>query len=132
MYGNYFDQTGYREPLVAYAKVHVFNNYMYKWQNSAVRSERLAQVYLENNVFTSGRTRNAAIVEPAKKCNDSHKFCDGRAGYLYSVGNVIVNAAHIRSTGPGHVFQPAAAYTYTATPAGPTLGQDIVAGAGSR
>ena len=52
---NFFDRTGYRNPVVSYGRAHVYNNYYLDWRLYAVRSERVAQLYLENNVFDGGR-----------------------------------------------------------------------------
>ncbi|PZS12624.1 MAG: hypothetical protein DLM57_18475 [Pseudonocardiales bacterium] len=127
---NFFDRTGYRDPLVAYAKAHIYNNYIFEWKTSAVRSERVAQMYLEANVLQAGTNRKGAILTPAQRCNDSHKYCDGRSGFLNSVGNVVLGGAVIRSSGPNNVFLPSAAYDYRPDQAGPTLAADVRAHAG--
>lgn len=128
---NYFDRVGYRLPLVLYAKAHVYNNYVHAWRVSAVRSERIAQVYLERNVFAATVNRKAALLEPAQVCNDTGTFCDPRSGFLADVGNYVTGHAVIRSTDPRTVFDPSRAYDYTAEAATPSLASRIVAHAGA-
>lgn len=128
---NFFDRVDYRLPLVMYAKVHVYNNFMYAWTLSGVRSERLGQVYLERNVFQQLTSRKAALIEPAQTCNDSGTYCDSRAGFLADVGNYSSGKAVIRSSGSAQVFSPRLAYGYTAETASPALGTRIAAAAGA-
>ena len=127
---NFFDRVGYRLPLVLYAKAHVYNNFMYAWNVSGVRSERLGQVYLEGNVFQQLTSRKAALVDPAQICNDAGTFCDPRAGFLADVDNYVSGKAVILSSGTAQVFTPRLAYAYTAEAATPALGARIAAGAG--
>jgi pectate lyase len=128
---NYFDGTGYRNPVVSYGKVHVYNNFMRDWKLFGVRVERTGQVYLENNVMEAGRNRRAALTTArGNGCNDAKTRCDNRAGYLRAVGNLTQNGAVIRTNGPQLVFAPAALYSYQAVPATPVLATEITSGAG--
>lgn len=131
LHHNWFDHVGYRLPLVQYAKAHVYNNFLDGWSVSGVRSERLAQVYLENNVFRPGGNRRAGSVRPAQRCNDKHTFCDGRSGFLVSVGNLVQGRAFIRQTGAAGVFLPSASYPYAAAPASEALAAQVSTGAGA-
>lgn len=130
MYDNYFDHVGYRLPLVLYGKAHVYNNYMDEWTVSGVRSERLAQVYLEDNFFRVGGSQRATTVTPAQACNDAHTLCDPRDGYLADTGNTYVGDAQLQSTGTSHVFKPQTAYTYGARTADEAMANDIETRAG--
>lgn len=131
LHHNWFDHVGYRLPVVQYAKAHVFDNYLDSWSVSAVRSERLAQIHLESNVFRAAGSPRAAVVEPAQTCNDDRSFCDGRPGFLTSVGNLVEGTAFIRTTPAGSVFDPRSAYPYTAEPATLSLAVRVSNGAGA-
>ena len=128
---NHFDHVNYRTPVVSYGKAHVFNNFMDTWQTSAVRSERLAQVYLEDNVFQTGSARKATITTPGQICSDAGLYCDSRSGYLFDTGNLYLGNPLLMSTGTDHMFDPAKAYAYTALPATTDLAAQIAAGAGA-
>jgi pectate lyase len=128
---NHFDHVGYRTPVVSYGKAHIFNNYMDTWSVSGVRSERLAQVYLENNVFQAGSALKATMVSPAQICNDSGTWCDSRSGFLLDTGNAFLGKTKVVSTGSTHMFNPALAYSYTAQPATASLAATIATGAGA-
>ena len=132
LHHNWFDHVAYRTPVVQYAKAHVYNNFLDGWSVSGVRSERLAQVYLENNVFRPDGNRRAALVKPAQTCNDKHTLCDGRSGYLASVGNLVDGKAFIRENRPSAVFAPRTAYDYTAEKASADLAERVSDGAGAR
>ncbi len=127
---NHFDHVGYRTPVVSYGKSHVFNNYIDTWSVSGVRSERLAQAYVENNVFQAGSAMKATIVTPAQPCNDAGTLCDDRPGYLLDTGNLYLGRTKVESTGSTHMFNPSVAYSYTALPATTRLAAEIAAGAG--
>lgn len=127
---NHFDHVGYRTPVVSYGKAHVYNNYMDTWSVSGVRSERLAQTYLEGNVFAAGTAPKATMVTPAQNCNDRGTLCDSRSGYLLDTGNLFIGRNLVNSTGTTHMFDPAAAYSYDVLPATADLAMQIASGAG--
>ena len=115
---NYFDDTGYRHPVVSYGKVHAFNNYVYSFSLYGMQSERQAQMYIEGNVFenTDGVTKEATTFEVGGNgCNDDGTICDDRDGYIKATNNVAVNA-RIHTHQPGRVFDPHALYAYTVDP----------------
>ena len=128
---NHFDHVGYRTPVVSYGKAHIFNNFIDTWQTSAVRSERLAQVYLDDNVFQTGSARKATITTPSQICSDAGLYCDSRSGYLFDTGNLFLGNPLVVSTGTEHMFNPASAYSYAALPATTDLAAQIAAGAGA-
>ncbi|GGF48333.1 hypothetical protein GCM10011519_22910 [Marmoricola endophyticus] len=130
---NFFDRNGYRMPVISYGRAHVFDNYYLDWRLYAVRAERRAQVYLEDNVFEAGRSKRAVVTKPGGDgCNDTLTRCDSSPGALRSVGNVVDGAKRIRESDPGSVFDPAATYRYEAEPAGSSLASSVESGAGPR
>ncbi|MFL6238718.1 MAG: hypothetical protein ACJ735_04385 [Actinomycetes bacterium] len=130
---NFFDHTGYRNPVLSYGRAHVYNNYFLDWQVFAVRSQRGAQMYLERNVFVAGSNTRASLVKPdGNGCNDNHTRCDSTLGYINAVGNLLEHGAKLNVNEPSWVFRPSAYYTYRAQPASMHLAQVIQAEAGVR
>lgn len=128
---NYFDACGYRLPVVSYGKLHQLNCYLRAWGEYGVRSQRIAQAYVEGNVFEAGEDPSATLIHPANDgANDSGSLQDDRDGYLYDVANLYINKCKKQSTGPDHVFNPKDAYAYTADEATPDLAQRVAADAG--
>ena len=131
LHHNFFDRTGYRNPVVSYGKAHVYNNYYLDWRLYAVRTERVAQLYLENNIFESGRNRRVVLVVPqGDGCNDKGTRCDSRAGFLRAEGNLAIGTRAIRDSNPERVFDPSANYAYSAEPADRGLAERVAAGTG--
>lgn len=130
---NFFDHTGYRNPVASYGRVHVYNNYYLGWRLYGVRSERVGQMFVQNNVFAAGANTRASLVTPhGKGCNDTGTRCDDRPGYLKAVGNLLLNHAVLKDSEPQNVFDPAKSYRFTAEPATPALAARIQAGVGPR
>ena len=129
---NFFDHPGYRSPVVSYGRAHVFNNYYLDWKTYAVRSERVAQLFLENNVFVGGRSAKAALTTvQGDGCNDSGTRCDDRDGFLRSEGNVTSEGTRkIRESSPEEVFDPSDLYAYEAETADQAMADLVAAGAG--
>ena len=128
---NFFDHPGYRSPVISYGRAHVFNNYYLDWQTYAVRSERVAQLFLESNVFVGSRSARAVLTTvQGDGCNDNGTRCDDRDGFLRAVGNLTEGARKIRDSSPDEVFDPAAAYAYAAETADQALADRVAAGAG--
>ena len=129
---NFFDHTGYRNPVIAYGRAHVYNNYYLGWKSYGVRAERTAQMVLQNNIFVAGSNPRAAIVTThAGGCNDAGTRCDNRPGYVKSEGNLLLNGAKIKNHGPQtNFFDPAKVYRYTARPATMGLATQIAKLAG--
>lgn len=131
LHHNYFDRTGYRNPVASYARVHVYNNVFDDWRLYGVRSQRGAEVFLERNVFVAGRSTRATSVRPGGDgCNDDGTRCDGSPGWLRATGNLTLGGAVIEELSPEVVFDPAQEYEYVAEPARPALADEIRAGAG--
>ena len=131
LHHNFFDRTGYRNPVVSYGRAHVYNNYYLDWRLYAVRSERVAQLLLENNVFDGGRNPRVSLVTvQGDGCNDSGTRCDARDGYLRAEGNLTDNTRRIRESEPGLVFDPSRLYDYSAETADRDLAERVESGAG--
>jgi pectate lyase len=133
LHHNYFDRTGYRNPVASYARVHVYNNVFEDWRLYAVRSEREAEVALERNVFLAGRNTRATSVRPGGDgCNDDQTRCDDSPGWLRAVDNLTLGGAVIEESSPEVVFDPSQEYEYVADPALPALVDEVRDGAGPR
>lgn len=133
LHHNYFDRTGYRNPVASHARVHVYNNVYEDWRLYAVRSQRQAQVLLERNVFLAGRSTRATSDQPGGNgCNDAGTRCDNSPGLLRAIENLTLGGAVIEELSPGDVFDPADEYEYVAEPAVPALTDEVRAGAGPR
>jgi pectate lyase len=128
---NFFDHTGYRNPVIAYGRAHVYDNYYLDWKTYAVRSQRAAQLYLQNNVFAAGDNRRASITTTGGDgCNDQKTHCDDRPGDLKAVGNLLLGNAKIKQNAPTAVVAPSSFYRYTAEAATTALAGRIAAGVG--
>ncbi|MGI9079249.1 MAG: pectate lyase family protein [Acidimicrobiales bacterium] len=128
---NFFDATGYRNPVISHGRAHVFNNYLADWQTYGMRSERSAQLYSEDNIFEAGANRKATQVKPGGNgCNDKKTLCDSTPGALKSVGDLALNGADIETNQPDSVFDPHQDYPYKADTADETLKQAVAAQAG--
>jgi len=131
LHHNFFDRTGYRNPVVSYGWAHSFNNYLLDWQQYGARSERNAQLVLENNVFSTGNDKPSTRAKPAGDgCNDAKTRCDDRPGFIKLVGNLTVSGPPPEASEPDQVFDPARYYLYTPEPASTALAAEIAAGAG--
>jgi pectate lyase len=130
---NYFDATGYRNPLVMYGKAHLYNNYVRNWGLFGARVQTVGQMYVENNVFRARHDVRATMVTAnGNGCNDAHTRCDARSGYLRASGNLLRNGARLQINRPGKVFVPSHYYRYHADPATPALARRIREKAGLR
>lgn len=130
---NFFDRVGYRMPVVSYGRAHVFNNYYLDWDQYAVRSQRDAEVYLEDNLFVGERSDRTVRTNPSGNgCNDAETRCDDRPGTLREEGNLVENARRIRETAPQSVFDPSDFYEYQSQPGTESLAASVRRGAGPR
>lgn len=128
---NYFSRTGYRHPVISYGKLHAYNNYVVGWKLYGIRSERVAQAYLEGNIFEAGENKRATLFMPSGKgFNDAHTLQDKRPGYLKSVENLKLNGAKTLTHEPEKVFTPSTFYSYQVEPASPALAKTIATDAG--
>ncbi|MEO7837188.1 MAG: polysaccharide lyase family 1 protein [Acidimicrobiales bacterium] len=131
LHHNFFDRTGYRNPVVSYGWAHSFNNYLLGWRQYGARSERNAQLVLENNVFSTDNNKPATLVKPAGDgCNDAKTRCDKRPGFIKLTGNLTLAGPAPKASQPDQVFDPARYYPYRAEPASAPLAAEISAGAG--
>lgn len=130
---NFFDRTGYRNPVISYGKVHDFNNYLLAWKTYGMRAERHGQLYSESNIFEAGDNLNATKVQPGGNgCNDKKTRCDDTPGLLRSVNDLSLNGAKIITSQPDEVFDPHAFYAYKADRADEALKSAITSQAGWR
>jgi len=130
---NFFNRTGYRNPVVSYGKLHSYNNYIYCWLVYGMRSEHIAQTYLEANIFEAGLNVRATLYKPAGDgWNDHHTLQDTRPGFINAIGNLALNGAKIVANEPQSVFNPRNYYSYTAEPATKVLANKISSQAGWR
>ncbi len=129
---NFFDRTGYRNPVVSYGRAHVYDNYYLDWKLYAVRSERAAQLYLQNNVFDAGSNPRAVLIRTGGDgCNDKQTRCDSRVGNLKVSGNLLLGGAKIKKQYvSGTVFSPATYYRYASRPATSALASSVAKDAG--
>ncbi|MFL6240180.1 MAG: polysaccharide lyase family 1 protein [Actinomycetes bacterium] len=128
---NFFDHTAYRNPVLSYGKAHVYNNYILGWKVFGVRSQRIGQMYLENNIFQPTSNLKASVIAPdGNGCNDAGTLCDTRLGYLKAVGNLVLGGGVIQTNAPTKVFTPSHYYAYTPQRATTSLASQIAAQAG--
>lgn len=128
---NFFDTTGYRNPVLSYGKAHVYNNYYYQWKNYAVRSQRTGQMYLEKNIFEMGTNNKGALFETiGNGCNDGGTRCDERPGYIRTESNMLIGNVLLPASSPQLVFIPSSIYTYTAQTADTNLKNTLRANTG--
>jgi pectate lyase len=125
---NFFDRTGYRNPVVSYGRVHAYNNYLRQWVNYGMRAQRTGQLYSEANVFEAGDNKAAVRFDtPGSGWNDPHTRYDKRPGCVRSEGDLKLNGAKIRTREPEKVFLPRDCYAYQADRADENL-KTLVAG----
>lgn len=123
---NFFDVGGYRKPVLSFGKAHAYNNYILAWTAYGSRSERYAQLYLENNIYEADVNKAATKFVPGDDgCNDKNTACDKTPGYIKAVGNIELNGAVIRQNEPQLVFSPSEHYPYFAQTADEALKNDL-------
>jgi len=150
---NLYTAVGYRTPSIAYGTLHQFNDVVEQWVSTGVHCQRLAQCYLENDVFVSSGASNGLVgtkYSPSGNgCNDTGTLCDSTWGagkvvnpYLPVAGTVAASSIEqppcaspavapcspYYGSGP-QTFTPS--YPYTPEVAGPTLQTRVEAAAGS-
>jgi len=124
LHHNLFTDNGYRHPRASYGEVHAFNNYLRNWQVHGMSAVRGAQLASEANIFEAGADRNATVIAGVK--NDK----DDTPGSIRSVGDLALTGAVVRQNQPERVFDPAASYSYSASPATDALRNQILVEAG--
>jgi pectate lyase len=111
---NFFDNTGYRHPVVSYGKVHAYNNYIYSFSLYGMHALQVGQLLAEGNIFenTDAVTRDATKFDsPGDGCDDSGTLCDDRNGFVKAVNNVAMNS-RINRNRPSRVFDARSYYRY--------------------
>jgi len=150
---NFYDGPGYRAPSIAYGTLHQFNDVVERWVAYGVRCQRLAQCYLENDVFAATGEGGGLVAVKYKPsgdgCNDSGSRCDSTWGsgtvvdpYLPVAGTTanssveqppcadppVAPCSPYYGSGP-QTFRPG--YAYAPEPADATLQARVKAEAGS-
>lgn len=140
---NFFDRLSRRGPQFAYGQAHFFNNYQFEWYEFGAASIQGAQFYSEKNIYRArpGSFCPGNCPDP-NPCGDNDYTVSKDAlvpdwatdvkGFIKSVDDKLEEGAKIVSSSPEKVFDPAAAYPYTAEAPTDALAAAIKAGAGPR
>lgn len=109
LHHNLFVDVHDRQPLVRFARVHLFNNVILDWgtreSGQAVRVGLGAAVVSEANLIDGSRGRPAIAAEDA---------ATGLVGRVRSEGDVVPGTSEIVESRPAEVFDPSDEYTYEA------------------
>jgi pectate lyase len=96
---NFFDNNGYRQPRVSYAKVHTYNNYVGHWKTHGMSAVRGSELVVDRNIFEAGTKNNAVIFSGGVQ-----KDKDRSPGLVRASDNLLLNDARIRQNRPDDVF----------------------------
>lgn len=122
---NVFHRSDQRQPLVRFARVHYYNNWVRHWgaqgTGQAVRVGAGGQFASEGNVFDDRFGRPAVIPEDL-----------GTRGAVRSDGDVTTGRTVIVERSPDDVFEPNEHYPYHLDEAGESLRVALADGAGWR
>jgi pectate lyase len=114
LHNNLFWRGSDRQPLVRFARVHAFNNWLYHWgadgTGQGMRIGNGAQLLSEGNLFDDAFGRPAIAPEDL-----------GWRGQVRSVGDLVTGRAQLREREPEQVFDPRASYDYEVLPPGDGL-----------
>lgn len=123
LHHNYWSESVERHPLVRFARVHAFNNWIHHWGSEGtgqgVRVGADAQFYSEANIYED-RWGNPALVPENL----------GTFGFVDSVNDLVVGDPRFEERMPDRVFDPAGEYPYTAEEPGDALRARLQAEAG--
>lgn len=123
LHHNHWSRSTERHPLVRYAKVHAYNNWIDSWGSSGsgqgVRVGANAQFYSEANIYDDKYGRPALVAENL-----------GTYGYTKSVNDVVTGNPQFEQRQPEKVFTPSTQYSYRADAAGQGLRDHLSANAG--
>ncbi|CAI5483003.1 unnamed protein product [Closterium sp. Yama58-4] len=120
---NWFAGTVQRHPRVVAGLVHVYNNVFQHWGLYGVGSTCHAQIAMERNIFLAGRSFSGARI--FDRLDWPSNF-----GRTRSVGDLLIDAAHLHEYDPDHVFNPPDFYNYTAAEATLDLMVNVASNAG--
>jgi pectate lyase len=143
MHHNFFDRVSLRGPQFIYGRIHYFNNYQYQWYEYGAGGLSDAEFRSENNVYEA---RPGAVCIPncpdPNPCGDDDFFVskdglvfdwsDNGPGNVRSDGDLALEEAVLNENNRNSVFDPAAAYVYTAEPATTSLAAAVAADSGPR
>lgn len=123
LHHNVFYRSVQRQPLVRFARVHFYNNWVYQWGSpgtgQAVRVGNDGQFASEANIFDDVHGRPAMIPEDL-----------GTYGYIRSENDLTTGDPEIQEREPSRVFDPASEYDYRVDAPGDSLRDALTAGAG--
>jgi pectate lyase len=123
---NLFDDTGQRHPLVGYATVHAFNNYLRGWDHYGMQVHAGGQLVSEANVFEAdGEPR--ALIGPS---GDDRTLRAG--GGIRSIDDLFLGGAAAEDLDHAGMFDPHADHAVDVEPATVELADRIEQGAGPR
>lgn len=121
---NYFDDTGYRHPLISFGKAHAYNNLVYSFSFDAMHAQLGAQLFAEANIFVNTEAEMKDAIKyrvDGDGCSDDGTICvERRNGYVKAENNVGINS-RINANRPKLVFDPGSIYPYTVDLADDTL-----------
>jgi pectate lyase len=128
LHHNYHYNTIRRNPLIRYARVHMFNNVISNWgqgtsSGDAVSATTESLVYLENNVFDPSASNKLALRL------DVSQYIP-KQGYVKQMGNLTLGGSSVFDNEPNRVFTPAKLYSYNAEVADINLFDLVVKNAG--
>ncbi len=121
LHHNYWQRVGSYTPRLRFGKVHLFNNLIEEWRNSAGAATMSGQLYSESNVFVAGDDELALSTSAGD---------DPDLGWIKSSDDLLVNDAVIEQNEAERVFVPATLYDYSAVKADSALQSAISSGAG--
>jgi pectate lyase len=107
LHHNWWNQIGNYAPRLRFGRVHAFNNLFDRWVSNAVVVTMSGQVYSEANAFLSASHTAGIVLEYSD---------DPDPGFAVSVGDLLENGTTVETSGPGTVFTPGDAYSYSIDP----------------
>jgi pectate lyase len=121
LHHNWWNQTESYAPRLRFGRVHLYNNFIDRWQTSAAAVTMGGEIYSESNIFVAASDKQALATAPGQ---------DAMRGRAKSIGDALLGDATTEPWEADQVFNPP--YRYVASPANDILQADIVAHAGPR
>jgi len=128
MHHNYFYQNTERHPLARWGKVHMFNNYIDGWGQSAAYARTNVKLLSENNIWRSGNGKVKDAILRSPNANDPLPPAS-----VVSRGELALDTVNfLPDLNPQNIFNPRDWYSYTLDVANTTLMNNIANNAGWR